>query len=397
MPGYRWTARTYQGDDRQGELDADNKSAAMDALRKQGLLDIHLRNKSFAFTLTAERIEEKELVVFFRQLSTMISAGVPLVQALEMAVKGSENPAMTKLLKKIQDHIESGSPLTESLRTFPNYFDRLSCSLIDAGEKGGILDVVLLRLCMYKEKALALKSKIKTAMIYPLSIIAVAFLVTTILMVFVVPVFVEMFSGFGQALPLPTQIVVSISDWFVAYWYIVLMFPVVLVYLIRAAYKTDAGRLVLDRLLLRLPILGMVLRKAAVARFCRTFSTLAAAGVPILDSMTTVAEIAGNRVVELAILDSRHSISQGESLTDPLLKSGVFPVMVVQMIRIGEQTGSLEEMLGKVADYYEQEVDDAVNNMTSLMEPLIMVFLGVVIGGLVVSMYLPIFQMASSL
>ncbi|MBF0281887.1 MAG: type II secretion system F family protein [Zetaproteobacteria bacterium] len=397
MAAYRWRARTYQGETQSGDIEADSKEAALQQLRQKGLIDVHVKSKLFELTLRAHKVEEKEIVVFFRQLSTMISAGVPLVQAFSMAEKGAENPAMFDLLKTMRERLESGDPLSDTLRAYPQHFDQLTCSLIDAGEKGGVLDDLLLRLCFYKEKALVLKAKIKTALIYPASIIVVSFIVTTVLMMFVVPVFVTMFADMGGELPLPTRIAVGISDAFVEFWYVVVFTPFLLVAGLRAAYKTEKGRLALDRLLLNLPIMGNILRNAAVARFCRTFSTLTAAGVPILSALVTVANVAGNKVIENTILDARESISQGQSLTQPLLESQVFPVMVTQMISIGEQTGSMESMLAKIADYYEQEVDTSVNNMTSLMEPLIMAFLGVVIGGLVIAMYMPIFQMAAGL
>ncbi|MDX8411250.1 MAG: type II secretion system F family protein, partial [Mariprofundaceae bacterium] len=308
-----------------------------------------------------------------------------------------EKKSMKKLLKGIREGLESGTPLAETLRGFPDEFDRLTCSLIEAGEQGGILDKILLRLCGYKEKALALKAKIKSAMIYPVSIVTIAFIVTSILMIFVIPIFAEMFSSFGADLPGPTKIAMAISDKFVEYWYLVIAAPIALVSGIKRIYKTPQGRYQLDKLLLNLPILGDVLRKAAVARFCRTFSTLVAAGVPILESLDTVAETSGNVVLEKVILLAKDSISQGATLTIPLEESGMFPVMVTQMISIGEQTGTMESMLAKIADFYEEEVDTAVDGMTALMEPLIMAFLGVVIGGLVIAMYLPIFQMAATI
>jgi len=302
---------------------------------------------------------------------------------------------MVKLLGDVRQSLEGGNPLGETMRKFPEAFDRLTCALVEAGEQGGILDTILLRLCVYKEKALSLKAKIKSAMVYPIAILVVSFIVTSILMIFVIPVFSEMFADLGGELPLPTQVAMSISDVFVNFWYVVVGAPIALVVIVRFIYKTPKGHYQLDKLLLALPVMGDVLRKASVARFCRTFSTLSAAGVPILDALDTVAETAGNVVIEEVILSSKDSISQGQTLTAPLEASKIFPIMVTQMISIGEQTGSLEEMLGKIADFYEEEVDTAVDNMQQLMEPLIMAFLGVVIGGLVISMYLPIFQMAS--
>jgi len=397
MPVFLWEAETRQGQQKKGELEASSKAQASTSLRRQGLAKIKVKKKPKEIVIFPEKVEEKDISIFFRQLSTMINAGLPLVQCFELSERGSEKKAMTKLLRGVREGLEQGAPLGETLRRFPDEFDRLTCALVEAGEQGGILDTILLRLCAYKEKALALKGKIKSAMVYPISIITVAFIVTAVLMIFVIPVFAEMFSSFGAELPLPTRVAMAISDAFVKYWYVVVGAPIALVFSVRQIYKTPKGHYQLDKLLLNLPVLGDVLRKAAVARFCRTFSTLVAAGVPILEALDTVAETAGNVVIEKVILSSKTSISQGQSLAEPLEQSKVFPLMVTQMIMIGEQTGSLEEMLGKIADFYEEEVDTAVDAMTSLMEPFIMAFLGVVIGGLVIAMYLPIFQMASVL
>jgi len=395
MAIFNWTAKTRQGQSKTGELDVGNKDIAMATLRRQGLTDIKVKKKPIEIEIFPEKVEDKDISIFFRQLSTMINAGLPLVQCFELAERGSDKKSMAKLLKNVRVELEGGTPLGETLRKFPKEFDRLTCSLVEAGEQGGILDSILLRLCTYKEKAIALKSKIKSAMIYPIAILAVSFIVTSILMIFVIPVFSEMFSSFGAELPGPTKIAMAISDLFVEYWYVVLFAPFVLIWGIKAIYKTPQGHYQLDKLLLNLPVIGDVLRKGAVARFCRTFSTLTAAGVPILESLDTVAETSGNVVIEQVILTCKGSISQGMTLTQPLEESQIFPVMVTQMISIGEQTGSLEEMLSKIADFYEEEVDVAVGGMTALMEPIIMAFLGVVIGGLVIAMYLPIFQMAS--
>lgn len=390
-----WQGKNRQGAPQSGEMEANNREIVSATLRRQGLTGIKVKKKPIEINLFPEKVDEKDISIFFRQLSTMINAGLPLVQCFEMAEKGSEKKALNKLLRDVRQNLEGGNPLGETMRKFPDEFDRLTCALIEAGEQGGILDSILLRLCSYKEKALSLKRKIKSAMVYPVAILVVSFIVTSILMIFVIPIFSEMFADFGAELPAPTQIAMAISDIFVEFWYVILFAPFLLVFAIKAIYKTPAGHYQMDKLLLSLPVLGDVLRKASVARFCRTFSTLAAAGVPILDALDTVAETSGNVVIEEVIIASKESISQGQTLTAPLEASGVFPVMVTQMISIGEQTGSLEEMLGKIADFYEEEVDTAVENMQQLMEPLIMAFLGVVIGGLVIAMYLPIFQMAS--
>jgi len=395
MAIYLWQGKTRQGLERNGELDAASKVVAIAMLRRQGLIDPRAKRKPIEINIFPKKITNKEMTVFFRQLSTMIKAGLPLVQSFALAERGSENRALKKLLNSLRTELEHGSPLGETLRQYPKHFDRLTCSLVEAGEQGGILDTILLRISEYKEKAQALTGKVKSAMVYPTTIIIVSFIVTAILMIFVIPVFTELFSSFGADLPAPTKVAIAISNAFVKYWYLVLGLPITLVFAIRYLYKTPQGRYQLDKLLLNLPILGNVLRKAAVARFCRTFSTMLAAGVPILNALDTVAETSGNMVIERVVLASKEDISHGNPLTSALEKSGVFPYMVTQMISIGEHAGAMEDMMSKVADFYEEEVDAAVSAMTSLMEPAIMVFLGIVIGGLVIAMYMPIFQMAS--
>ncbi len=397
MPEFIYTAKTKQGAKKTGSIETVNKEVATASLRRQGLVNIKVKKKPIEIKIGGDpKVTEKDISIFFRQLSTMINAGLPLVQCFELLGKGTDHKGLLKLFSGIREKLESGSPFGETLREFPKEFDRLTCSLVEAGEKGGILDTILLRICEYKEKSLSLKAKVKSAMVYPASIIVISFIVTSILMIFVVPVFAEMFAGFGAELPAPTQIVMAISDAFVEYWYLVFGIPIAMVYATKAVYQTPKGRYQLDKLLLNLPAIGDVLRKGAVARFTRTFSTLSAAGVPILEAMDTVAETSGNVVIEEAVVNAKESISQGQSLSQPLEESGVFPIMVTQMIGIGEETGAMEEMLAKIADFYEEEVDTAVDNMTALMEPAIMAFLGVVIGGLVIAMYLPIFMMASA-
>jgi len=396
MPEFIYTAKTRQGAKKSGNIETVNKEVAAATLRRQGLLEVKVKKKPIEFHIGGDpKVTEKDISIFFRQLSTMINAGLPLVQCFELLEKGTNHKGLLKLFANVRERLESGSPFGETLREFPKDFDRLTCSLVEAGEKGGILDTILLRICEYKEKSLSLKAKVKSAMVYPSSILVIAFVVTSILMIFVVPIFAEMFAGFGAELPAPTQIVMTISDAFVEYWYIVFGAPIAFVYALKAIYKTPKGNYQLDKLLLNLPAIGDVLRKGAVARFTRTFSTLSAAGVPILEAMDTVAETSGNVVIEEAVVNAKESISQGQSLSQPLEESGVFPIMVTQMIGIGEETGAMEEMLSKIADFYEEEVDTAVDNMTALMEPAIMAFLGVIIGGLVIAMYLPIFMMAS--
>jgi len=391
-----WEGKTAQGQKRNGMMEAKSEAVVVAKLKKQGITGAKVRKKQwYDVELSSPKVEEKEISIFFRQLSTMLNAGLPVVQGFTLAEKGAENPALLKLLIAVRENLEGGAPLAEAFRKHPDQFDNLTCALIEAGEAGGILDTLLLRLCDYKEKAIALKGKIKSAMVYPISIIVISFIVTAILMIFVVPVFATMFSDMGGELPMPTQVVMNISDIFVAYWYLVFGAPIALVMLIKRIYKTDKGRYQIDKLMLNLPVLGDVLQKAAVARFCRTFSTLTTAGVPILDCLDTTAEIAGNMVLEEVIIGCKGSIEQGATLSGPLEESSIFPIMVTQMIAIGEETGALETMMAKIADFYEEEVDTAVEGMTALMEPAIMAFLGVFIGGLVIAMYLPIFKMAS--
>jgi len=395
MTVYRWRGKTRAGQEQSGEIDVASRNIALISLRRQGLLNIKIRKRPAGIHIFPEKISEREITVFFRQLSTMINAGLPLVQCFELAERGMKNKAMRKLLKGVRGGLESGSPLGKTLGKFPRHFDRLTCSLVEAGEQGGILDTILLRLSTYREKAQSLKSKVKSALTYPAAIIIIAFIVSAILLIFVIPVFAKMFADFGAELPGPTMMAIAVSNIFVQYWYAVAGAPIVLIAGVGYLRKTPRGRYAIDKLLLNLPVIGNVLRKAAVARFCRTFSVLAAAGVPIMEGLDTVARTSGNLVIEQAVFKARESIGQGQTLATPLEKSGVFPVMVTQMIGIGEETGTLEGMLAKIADFYEEEVDTAVDNMTSLLEPFIMAFLGIVIGGLVIAMYLPIFKMAS--
>jgi type IV pilus assembly protein PilC len=340
-------------------------------------------------------VTTKDLVVFTRQLATMIDAGLPIVQCLEILAQQTPNKAFAKCLHDIKAQVESGGTFADSLRKHPKIFDQLYISMVSAGEAGGILDTILGRLAIYKEKAARLKAKIKGAMIYPASIVTVAVIVTAILLVFVIPVFAEMFAGVGRALPAPTRLCIALSDFTIAYAKHIVLALIALGVGLRFAYRTQRGRMLIDSLVLRLPVFGPLVRKAAVARFTRTLSTLISSGVPILDALSITATTSGNRVVEKAVLKARQSISEGKPLTAPLAESPTFPPMVCQMIHVGETTGALDSMLQKIADFYEDEVDNAVANLTALMEPLVIVFLGVVIGGIVVSMYLPIFQLGA--
>jgi type IV pilus assembly protein PilC len=392
---FLWSAVSKEGEKRQGEIEANDSGQVMAQLRRKGLKKLKVKKKPKGGGLFANNVvTEMEIVVFTRQLATMVSAGLPLVTCFDLSSKGAENPLVQEITLRVKKNMEAGVSLTEALTKEPKMFDELFINLVEAGEQSGILDTVLDRLSVYKEKSAMLKAKIKSAMTYPIAVVVIAFIITGILMVFVVPAFADLFNNFGSELPLPTRIVVAASEWTQANWYLVIIFVVVSKYLFKEAYKKNAKfHFKMDQVALDLPVFGMIQRKGAIARFARTFSTMIAAGTPILDSLNNVGKTAGNKVVQKAIMDSRSSISEGRTLTEPLAESGIFPPMVTQMISIGESTGNLEIMLEKIADFYEAEVDRAVDNLTALLEPIILVFLGVIIGGLVVAMYLPIVQM----
>lgn len=395
MDVYRWEAKTKAGEKKTGDMEGENTGEVSSALRKRGLTAIKVKKLVTKKPLFGSpKITDLEVVVFTRQLATMVGAGLPLVTCFELSSNGAENPQVREITGRVKKDIESGVSLTEALIKEPKMFDELFVNLVSAGEQSGILEAVLERLSVYKEKAAALKAKVKSAMTYPIAVISIAFIITGVLMIFVVPTFAELFKSFGAELPAPTRIVIAISEWAQANWWIV-------VFLIGGslkgffyAYKNNKKfHYQADKLSLKLPVFGMILRKSAIARFARTFGTMIAAGTPILESLDNVAKTAGNMVVEEVISNSKKSISEGRTLTEPLSESDIFPGMVVQMINIGESTGNLEVMLSKIADFYEAEVDRAVDNLTALLEPMILVILGVLIGGLVVAMYMPIFQM----
>jgi type IV pilus assembly protein PilC len=345
-----------------------------------------------------QKITEKDISIFTRQLAVMMKAGVPLLQAFDIVGKGHSNASVGKLLLDIKTEVETGSSLSQAFRKYPQYFDALFCNLVGAGEQAGILDSLLDRLATYKEKIIAIKSKIKGALFYPISIIVVALVITAVIMIFVIPTFKDLFKGFGADLPAPTQIVMNMSDWFVANWYIFFGSIGGGVYGIAATYKRSvAMQNAVDRLALRLPIFGEVIRKASIARWCRTLSTMFAAGVPLVEALDSVAGAAGNFVYYEATKKIQQEVSSGTGLTVAMQNTNVFPSMVLQMTAIGEESGALDQMLSKVADFFEAEVDDAVDSLSSLMEPVIMVVLGGLIGGLVVAMYLPIFKMGQAI
>jgi type IV pilus assembly protein PilC len=391
---FSWEGKDKAGKLIRGELRAASVAAVNATLRRQGIV---VQKVKTVKRRGGGKVTEKDITLFTRQLATMMKAGVPLLQSFDIVSKGASNPAVAKLLTDIKTDVETGSSLAVAFRKFPLHFDALYCNLVQAGEQAGILESLLERLATYKEKILAIKSKIKAALFYPIAIIAVAFIITAVIMIFVIPAFKEVFTNFGADLPAPTLVVMGISDWFVANWYIV--FPVVIggiIGFLEAWKRSVAVQIFMDRLTLRLPLFGDLVRKSAIARWTRTLSTMFAAGVPLVEALDSVGGAAGNFIYAQATRQIKQEVSTGTSLTIAMQNSNVFPNMVVQMVSIGEETGALDAMLGKVADFYEQEVDDAVEALSSLMEPMIMVVLGTLIGGMVIAMYLPIFKLGQA-
>lgn len=404
MAIFVWEGRTAQGRLVKGDnLEAPDLEAALTRLREQRIRPIPSRVKEKGKGLEKEisipgfgdKVTTKDISVATRQLATMIDAGLPIVQCLDILGQQSESKLLCKTVTTVKKDVEGGSTLADALRKHPKIFDDLYVNMVEAGEAGGILNTILNRIALFIEKANRLKKKVKGAMIYPCAIVGVAVIVVAVLMIFVIPVFAELYGGMGKALPLPTQICIDISNWFVSYWYLLAAAITGAIMGISFYYKTPHGRMNIDRLLLRMPIIGDLLRKVAVARFSQNMALLLSSGVPILDGLAITGKTAGNKVVEKAILESRVSISQGKTVAEPLRDSKIFPPLVCQMVAVGESTGGLDTMLKKVAELYEEEVDDAVANLTAMMEPMIMVVLGVILGGLVIAMYLPIFQMGS--
>ncbi|MEO5339063.1 MAG: type II secretion system F family protein [Magnetococcus sp. MYC-9] len=397
MDVFLWEGISKTGGKRTGQLEGENLGAVLAQLRRQGLRNVSARKKSRRGGLFSnKKITELEIVVFTRQLATMVGSGLPLVSCFDLVARSAENASVRAVTLRVKQDIEAGSSLTEALLKEPSMFDELFVNLVRAGEQSGILETVLNRLAVYKEKAAALRAKVKSAMTYPIAVLVIAFVITGILMVFVVPTFAELFSSFGAELPMPTRIVIALSRWTQDNWWWVILGMAAVQYSFNKAYRNNEKfHYQVDRFSLHLPVFGMILRKSGIARFARTFSTMVAAGTPILESLENVAKTSGNRVMQQAIMNARTSISEGRSLMEPLEASGLFPAMVTQMIHIGESTGNLELMLQKIADFYEAEVERAVDNLTALLEPIILVILGTLIGGLVVAMYLPIFQMGS--
>lgn len=400
MPKYAWEGRLPQGGFRKGELEGPNETAIRAYLRQQQIIPTKIVKKGTEIKITLPfmkgRVKKKSVAIFTRQLATMIDAGLPLVQSLDILAQQEENETFQEVIRTIKNEVEAGATLAAALQKHPRVFDNMYVNLVVAAEEAGTLDVILGRLATHIEKMEELKKKIKSALVYPAMIVTVAIGVTIVLMVFVVPVFEKLFSGIGSTLPMPTRVVIGISNIFKSYLPIVIAVTVAMVIALNRYNKTENGKRRIDDVVLKAPVFGELIRKVSIARFARTLATLVTSGVPILESLNIVAGAAGNKVVEEAILKSRVSISEGQSISEPLAESGVFPVMVTQMIAVGENTGSLELMLTKVADFYEAEVDVAVATLSSMLEPVLMVFLGVVVGGLVIAMYLPIFKMASA-
>ncbi|MCS0629663.1 type II secretion system F family protein [Telluria mixta] len=390
---FAWEGKDKTGKTVRGEMRAGGETIVNVTLRRQGIMVTKVKKKVYR---SGKKIQDKDLTLFTRQLATMMKAGVPLLQSFDIVGKGHANPSMSKLIMDLRADIETGTSLNNAFRKYPLYFDPLFCNLVGAGEQAGILEDLLTRLAIYKEKTLALKSKIKGALMYPCAIIAIAFIVTAVIMIWVVPAFKSVFSSFGADLPAPTLIVMSISDFVVQWWYIIFGSIFGALYFFFQSWRRSLKvQQAMDRILLRVPVFGEVVRKATIARWTRTLSTMFAAGVPLVEALDSVGGASGNNVYLEATKKIQTEVSTGTSLTVAMQNANVFPNMVTQMVSIGEESGALDGMLGKVADFYEEEVDEAVKALSSLMEPMIMVILGVLIGGLVVAMYLPIFKLGS--
>ncbi len=401
MPVYQWVGKNRKDEVQKGEVEAVSEQAVKAQLTRQRIMPTKIKKKPKDLfenvTFLQPKVKERDVILFARQFSTMIDAGLPIIQCLEILTNQQGNSTFKKMLKEIKESVEGGATLADALSKFPRQFDNLFVNMIAAGETGGILDAILRRLAAYMEKAAKLKAQVKGAMTYPIVTLIIAVVVLAVILVFVIPVFEEMFADFGGELPLPTQLVVAMSDMVKSKIVFILIGLGLFVFAFKKVYKTEKGQDFVDKMLLKLPVFGDLLRKVAVAKFSRTMGTMLASGVAILEALDIVAKTAGNRTVEKALYDVRKGIAEGRTMADPLTQSGVFPSMVCQMISVGESTGALDAMLGKIADFYDEEVDQAVENLTALIEPFMLVFLGVTIGGLVVAMYLPIFKMAGAI
>jgi type IV pilus assembly protein PilC len=401
MPVFRYTGKTRAGAPQRGEIEASDRASATAVLRQRQILVTSIRPKAKELQIKipglGSKITEQEVVIFTRQFATMIEAGLPLVQCLDILARQSENKEFARVIGQVKTDVESGDSFADALRKHPRVYSDFYVNMVEAGETGGILDTILARLAGYMEKAAALKSQVKGAMIYPAVIIGIAIIVVVFLLLYVIPVFADMFASFGGTLPAPTRFVMFLSD--LVKDYILYAIPLVgaLIWLFKRFYKTEKGKLTVDTLLLKLPVFGPLIQKVAVAKFTRTLGTLVSSGVPIIDGLEITARTAGNKVVEGAVLSIISSIKEGQTIAEPLGRQAIFPPMVVQMIEVGENAGALDAMLNKIADFYDQEVDTAVAALTKLMEPMLMVFLGTVIGGMVVAMYLPIFKIAGAI
>lgn len=388
---FEWQGKDRNGKSVRGELRAVGMNQAQATLRRQGVLPSSIKKRR---TRPGKRIRPKDIAIFTRQLATMMKAGVPLLQSFDIVGRGNANASVTKLLNDIRADVETGTSLSAAFRKFPKYFDSLYCNLVEAGEAAGILEGLLDRLATYMEKTEAIKSKIKSALMYPISVVVVAFVVVAIIMIFVIPAFKQVFSSFGADLPAPTLIVMAISEFFVSYWWLIFGVTGGSVYFFLQAWKrSERMQAVMDRVLLRVPVFGTLIEKSCIARWTRTLATMFAAGVPLVEALDSVGGASGNSVYASATTKIQQEVSTGTSLTVAMTNADLFPSMVIQMTSIGEESGSIDHMLGKAADFYESEVDDMVAGLSSLMEPIIIVFLGVIIGGIVVSMYLPIFKL----
>lgn len=398
MATFEWTGKTRQGTIQKGQLAANSREEVIALLRKENILVTSVQQKAKDLKIPGfggGKVSDKDIVIFTRQFATMIDAGLPLVQCLEILSAQCENPVLAKAVGEVRGDVEGGSTYADALRKHPKVFDDLYVNMVAAGEAGGILDTILNRLAKHIEKSMKLKKQIKSAMVYPSTIMGVAGIVIVVLLVFVIPIFAQMFTDFGGTLPALTQFVIDISYFMKSNILIIVGAVGSAVFGFKKYYRTPSGRKTVDKLALKLPVLGDLIRKAAVAKFTRTLGTLIASGVPILEGLGIVAKTAGNKIIEQALMNARQSISEGKTISDPLGKEKVFPPMVVQMIAVGETTGALDAMLSKIADFYDDEVDSAVGALTSLLEPMLMVFLGITIGTIVIAMYLPIFKLAS--
>ena len=399
MPVFIWEAETKKNEIKKGEMEAVDEITVRSLLRRQGFKSIEVKKKPKDlleyFPFMQGKIKEKSVVVFCRIFSTMINAGLPLIQCLDLLAQQEQNKAFSKIIRSIKEDIEGGTSLTNALKKYPQIFDELFVNLIAAGEAGGILDVILERLSNYMEKAMKLKARVKGAMTYPVAVLVISMAVVALLLIKVIPVFQKMFEGMGGELPALTAALISASKFAQSYWYVMVGILVAIYVAFKQYYKTEKGRWTVDALVLKAPVFGDLLKKVAVAKFSRTLSTMMSSGVPILEGLSIVSKTSGNVVIEDALMKTRQSISEGQSIAEPLTKTGIFPAMVVQMIAVGEATGALDAMLAKIANFYDDEVDVAVDSLTALLEPVMMVFLGGVVGGMIVAMYLPIFKLAS--